>query len=132
MSGPELLLWEPKYNGDFLTLTTKSQESNGISRWITSCLIRVYHRYWGSDHHATIDPESGMILYSDEWFSRMGKVFTTTVSSVLPTLAVLALYFEKNLLRRIYIMIGITALFALVLSIFSNARRVEIFGAVAT
>ena len=46
-------------------------------------------------------------------------------------LAILGLYFEKNLLRRIYIAIGITAALAAVLSIFTSARRIEIFMASA-
>ncbi|KAJ9640277.1 hypothetical protein H2199_005816 [Coniosporium tulheliwenetii] len=78
-----------------------------------------------------IDEESGAVQYNETELDKLSMVLSTTIASILPVIAVLGLYFEKNMLKRIYIMIGITAAFAAILSFFSSARRIEIFTATA-
>jgi hypothetical protein len=134
LQSSEAFLWEPRYDGDFVTLSEKDQSHDFFTAWFTSTAIALYHNCWGHKQRkkGIIDPESGLIQYSDEWYTRVGKALTTTIASILPVLAVLALYFEKELIKRIYIMIGITAVFAAILSLLTNAKRIEIFAAVST
>lgn len=55
----------------------------------------------------------------------------TIAAAMLPALSILGLYFENDILKRIGIMIGLTTAFAAVLAIFTEAKRIEIFSAVA-
>jgi hypothetical protein len=59
------------------------------------------------------------------------KFIITVLSAMVPALSILALFFEKNLLKRIWIIIGLTRAFATILSVFMGAKRIEIFSAVA-
>jgi hypothetical protein len=53
------------------------------------------------------------------------------VSSLLPTLAILVLYFVKPFLIKIVLVVVFTGLFSCLLSIFTKARRIEVFSATA-
>ncbi|KAF1812830.1 hypothetical protein P152DRAFT_435035 [Eremomyces bilateralis CBS 781.70] len=127
----EAFTWSNEYKTDFATLATSTPDDDIFTNWLVSSLVKLYHRVWGHRHplHSSkfIDEESGLIMYHDGKVARVSKIISTTLASIFPVIAVLGLYFEKDLLKRIYIMIGITGAFSLVLSIFSQARRVEIF-----
>ena len=60
------------------------------------------------------------------------NLLATVLSSVLPLIAIVILYRVKETQARIYIAVGITAGFALILALCTNARRVEIFASTAT
>ena len=62
---------------------------------------------------------------------KISKVIVGTWSSLLPTLAILVLYFVKSMLVRIGLVIVFTFMFSFVLSIFTGARNVEVFSATA-
>jgi hypothetical protein len=79
-----------------------------------------------------IDPESGIVEYDESYLDRISKIVATTLSSIIPILAILVLYFIKSTSQRIYIMIGFTAVFAAALTTFTSARRIEIFASTAT
>jgi hypothetical protein len=48
---------------------------------------------------------------------------------MLPALSILGLYFEKDLLKRIGMMIGMTFVFAVALTFGTSAKRIEVFSA---
>jgi len=135
LQSTETFTWQPQHDADFITLGERGRSGDVVTAWLSSALIKLHHVAWG--HRATtgpttIDPESGLVQYPNVWFTRVGKALTTIIASLLPVLAVLGLYFEKDLLKRIYIMIGMTAFLAAVLSLLTNAKRIEIFATVAT
>ena len=53
------------------------------------------------------------------------------MSSLIPTLSILVLYFVKRQLVRLGLLIVFTTTFSLTLAWFTEARKVEIFSAVA-
>lgn len=134
LQGLERSQWDPNMDSDLTALHKVVDNDDAFARCFRKAAIQVYHRLWGHKGHGgiLIDEESGMVEYSDTKVSQISQAVSTTLASILPVLAVLGLYFEKNLLNRIYIMIGITAIFAAVLSVFSKASRAEIFSATAT
>jgi hypothetical protein len=77
------------------------------------------------------DAECGIPQYREASLTRISSVVATTASSILPLLAVLVLWYVKNTLHRILVMIGFTAMFTASLAIFTSARRIEIFAATA-
>lgn len=76
-------------------------------------------------------PGTGFRSYGESRLAAVSDGITVVISSLLPTLAILILYLVKPMYARMALIIGSTALFALALSIFTSARRVEIFPATA-
>ena len=64
--------------------------------------------------------------------NQIGFLVATIFSSVIPLVSIIALYFVKNTLKRIGIAAAFTALFAVAVSVFTTARRIEIFAGTAT
>jgi hypothetical protein len=69
--------------------------------------------------------------YSGRKIAKTGKIAVAVLSSILPTLAILVLYFVKRMIVRIGLVILFTTLFSVTLAVFTAARKVEIFSATA-
>ena len=125
--------WDITHDRDLLTFYTPPPDQGIFASWLASYPITLYHRFWGRRHNSgrIIDPESGLVEYIKSRLHKIAKLISTKIASTMPMIAILGLYFENGLLRRIYIAIGITAAFAGVLSVFSSARRLEIFAPTA-
>lgn len=67
--------------------------------------------------------EKGIYLFAD--------VLAVVLSSLLPTLMILGLYFIQSMLWRIGCVIIFTAIFGATLTVFTNARKIEIYSATA-
>jgi hypothetical protein len=61
----------------------------------------------------------------------MARIVNVMLSTLLPSLAVLALYLINDPLARLGAIVGFSAAFSLVLAIFTKARPVEVFAATA-
>jgi hypothetical protein len=55
----------------------------------------------------------------------------TIAAATLPVIAILILYFIKDTLRRIYVLIGLTVAFAVATKVLTSAKSIEIFAATA-
>ncbi|KAK6838032.1 hypothetical protein PG987_006313 [Apiospora arundinis] len=55
----------------------------------------------------------------------------TALSSILPTLAILVLYYMHDMVQRIGLLIVFTALFAVALTVLTDAKQVEVFSVTA-
>jgi hypothetical protein len=140
---PEGLVWQEKdhrgedHRQDFVTIAAPKVERDYFTQGIIYPLVSLFHCAWGRRHlgnRNVLDLESGMVDYDEEKIDRIGMVISTVLASILPVIAVLGLFFVKSLLKRIYIMIGITGGFAGLLALLSNGKgkRIEIFAATAT
>ncbi|KAK8038927.1 hypothetical protein PG993_007338 [Apiospora rasikravindrae] len=69
--------------------------------------------------------------YSPRTVSRVGSAAVAALSSTLPTLAILVLYFVGDMVKRLGLVILFTTLFAIALAVFTDAKKVEIFSATA-
>lgn len=131
----EFFAWDQDFHQDLLTFYKPPPDQDAFTKWLTTWPITAYHRLWGQKHKRTgpriIDEETGMVDYHEGRLSKVTKLISMTVASTMPMIAILGLYFEESLLMRIYTAIGITAAFAAILVIFTNARRIEIFMATA-
>lgn len=54
-----------------------------------------------------------------------------TLAAMLPSIAVLALFFIKNILYRIYVLMAITFVFALALKYLASAKSMDVFAITA-
>jgi hypothetical protein len=69
--------------------------------------------------------------YGKAGFKRMARIANVMLSTLLPSLAVLALYMIHDPLSRLGAIVGFSAAFSLVLAFFTKARPVEVFAATA-
>jgi hypothetical protein len=69
--------------------------------------------------------------YSKKRIDRASNIAVAAISSILPTLVILALYFVERMIVRIGLMIFFTAVFSIALAVFTDARKIEIFSATA-
>lgn len=69
--------------------------------------------------------------YSPQTVSRVGSAAVAALSSTLPTLAILVLYFVKDMVTRLGLVILFTTIFAFALAVLTDAKKVEIFSATA-
>jgi hypothetical protein len=140
---PEAWVWRAqdhrgeRTESDFVAMAAPTVERDVFTQAVIYPLVALYHALWGRTHmrkQDVLDLESGIVEYNEEKLDRIGMVISTVLASVLPVVAVLGLFFVHSLLKRIYIMIGITAAFAGLLALLSDGkgRRIEIFAATAT
>lgn len=78
-----------------------------------------------------MDPEAGIVRYEESTLAVATKIIGTVLSSFLPVLSIIVLYFVKDTLTRLGIVVLFTTLFSATLTIFTSAGRVEVFTSTA-
>ncbi|KAA8643738.1 uncharacterized protein ATNIH1004_010512 [Aspergillus tanneri] len=131
LKGSEVFMWDDEKDLAKVFNPPGERLDDPFSKWLTSNVLQWYHALWGH-RRKTVNLESGMSQYHDLSLIRISTVVATTASSILPLLAVLVLWYVKDTVHRILVMIGFTTLFAASLAIFTSARRIEIFAATAS
>ncbi|KAK4502700.1 hypothetical protein PRZ48_006126 [Zasmidium cellare] len=143
----ELFTWEAapdadpaekkRLERDLVTLHVQPTEQDPASQFVTSRLLGLYHWIWGSRSSArkqnkTTDHLSGAMHYQNESLLRLNTIAISVVSSAMPVVSIIALYYIKSTIQRIGALVAFTTLFALALATFTNARRLEIFATTST
>jgi len=77
------------------------------------------------------DLESNIFLYRDSHFHHLATILSTLVSSLIPITAIVILYLISDMKVRLAVVCVFTAIFAVVLSLVTEAKRVEVFAATA-
>ena len=72
-----------------------------------------------------------MIRYKNSKLLRIADVLATIIASALPIASIIALNFIDRVIIRLVAIALFTMTFSLILTIVTNARRVEIFAATA-
>jgi hypothetical protein len=132
---------------DFLTVHNGIEEQDMFSRllssslldlwsWLASCKSPSRSSWRSTDRSNTpfrkaIDPDSGILHYSEQRLLKINNILISVLGAAMPIAAIVALYFVKTEGGRLGAMAGFTVVFALVLAIFTNARRLEIAAATA-
>ncbi|KAI0156186.1 hypothetical protein BJ166DRAFT_594381 [Pestalotiopsis sp. NC0098] len=133
LEGIEAGTWQ---QDDFEYMSLKSAPADTTQDWLAKLLsgkaLEVYNRYIGrysKDEEKILD---GRIrYYAPEKIKRAGDGIVVALSAVLPTLAILVLYFVKDMIQRIGLVILFTAVFAIAMAVFTGAKKIEIFSATA-
>ncbi|KAF2475953.1 uncharacterized protein BDR25DRAFT_253591 [Lindgomyces ingoldianus] len=73
----------------------------------------------------------GIAHLNDNWFVRLARVMTVILSTLLPSIAVLGLYYVRSLPAHLGAVVGFSAMFSLALEVFTNSRPIEVFTATA-
>jgi hypothetical protein len=75
--------------------------------------------------------ESNNFLYRDSYFHLIANVIGTLISSLIPIVSVVVLYFITEMPMRLAMVGLFTAIFSIALSLVTSGTRVEIFAATA-
>ncbi|KAI6910507.1 hypothetical protein KC318_g2947 [Hortaea werneckii] len=133
---------ERKYlDKDLFTIRSGIEEQDIFSRLLSSSLLDAWsYLRWAFDFASdrstllgqqkrrfskSIDPDSGLLHYSEAGILRVNNVFISVIGAALPIVAIVVLWVIKTEHGRIAAMAGFTVLFALVLATCTNARRLE-------
>jgi hypothetical protein len=79
----------------------------------------------------SFDLESNIFLYRDSYFHHIANILGTLISSLIPIAAIVILYLLSDMKTRLAVVCAFTAIFAIALSLVTDAKRVEIFAATA-
>jgi len=78
------------------------------------------------------DKKSPMRIYRHVFpFTIAASMVAAFLAAIIPVVSILALYFIKNTLKRIFALMGFTVAFALAFKLLFSARTVEVFAATA-
>ncbi|OQO12263.1 hypothetical protein B0A48_02904 [Cryoendolithus antarcticus] len=121
-------IWTAENMEDLISLAPPRAQQDVFTSFLDGALTDIYHRIWGKRK----ETQPGFRDYSQKQTSRASTVIVTVLSSALPTITVLVLFFIHSLLIRIGLVIVFTALFSLALAVFSSADKATIFTATAT
>ena len=75
--------------------------------------------------------DTGISRINDNLLTGMSRTVNVSLSSLIPSIAVLGLYFIDRLPYRLCAIAGFSFLFSLILAVFTTARPIEIFTATA-
>lgn len=71
----------------------------------------------------------GEYVYGDANVSTVMRAFVMVLASALPTCSIVALYFIEDTVRRLAFIVMFSAVFASALTLFTEARSIDVFTA---
>lgn len=70
-------------------------------------------------------------VYDDKKITVAADVLAAVISSLLPTVMILVLFFVHDMLWRLGLLIIFTAIFSASITVFTNAKKIEVYSATA-
>ncbi|OTB03379.1 hypothetical protein M426DRAFT_321749, partial [Hypoxylon sp. CI-4A] len=77
-------------------------------------------------------PNSGLSYYEDSKLDTASNVVSVIISSTLPVITIFVLNILETTTARLGFTVLFTAIYSVLLAVFTSAKRVEIFAATAT
>jgi hypothetical protein len=134
LTGYEAGTWASDRARSFVCLEPPSARSDPFTSWLLNVALRFYDwalgRFVGSGE--VVDERSGDKSYSSNRVNRASNVITAALASAVPVLAIYALNRIDSVDVRIGVTAAFTTFFALMMGIFSSAKRAEMIAATAT
>ncbi|KAM5341168.1 hypothetical protein ACJ41O_015277 [Fusarium nematophilum] len=121
-SGIEATVWSSANEEDLVRIQTPTTGNNR--------LIDIYHSSIGRFRKSKV--VDGIRSYNSGKISRLEEGVIVAISAVMPTAAILALYYIRSMLWRMLFVVLLTSLFSILMSLLTGAKRAEIFAATAT
>ncbi|TVY41918.1 hypothetical protein LOCC1_G006053 [Lachnellula occidentalis] len=128
LEGLDRNVW--KDGKDLLVVPPDTLVGDSFTRILRKPLTTLYHKVWGRRRGRT-DVEGGICVYREKIVIRSADMIGTAVASLLPVLAVVALYCVREMLTRLGMVALFTVLFSMALVVTTSAKRMEVFAATA-
>lgn len=105
-----------------------------FTKWLLNTVVRIYDRVLGRYIRSgeVVDERTGDKSYSIDGVNRASNIITAALASALPVLAIYALNRIVSTGARIGVTAAFTVGFAILMGIFSSAKRSEMIAATAT
>ncbi|RFN44795.1 hypothetical protein FIE12Z_10989 [Fusarium flagelliforme] len=134
MGGTELYTWKSEDVTKYISLRQQAEDSDPFTKFIMVVMARVFHRIFSQKIKTgrIVDVESGLTSYSDSKLIKASNLVAVMVSSALPVLTIFVLNTLPSTTLRLGLTVLFTVVFAVVLELFTSAKRIEIFAATAT
>lgn len=116
-----------------LTMVNRNLDSDPFSNWLSTGLVGFFDRVWANRRKSpiTTDPDSGIVEYDNRRMNGISNAITVTFASLVPAISVVVLNYVTSQTIRLGLLVLFTALFSAALAVFTTARKIEIFSAVA-
>ncbi|KAL3421529.1 hypothetical protein PVAG01_07975 [Phlyctema vagabunda] len=133
IGGDDRNIWHDESLKDDMISIARHIDDDVISRFISSKLVPIFLGLGAVFSSCTRDIEAGPVppvVHYPEWrIIVLVNMLSTFIASMLPISSITILYFVHDLLDRLDVSIGFTALFAPCLTVATKAERVEVFAA---
>jgi len=133
--GPDSNYWgstaRPQAFAKDLVATQPDAEQDPFSEWVGLRLLEFLHRHVFDRFAAPLDIESGFVHYSDEHIRRFITIFTSVIAAGLLIGPILVLYRIQSMHLRLAAIAVFLLIFAFSISWFTDARKSEVFEALA-
>ena len=132
LRGADIPTWDGKNRSDLVVLATDACQQDPFAKWVTNYPLTLFHRLIGErifSKEQTGDPEKGFTSYSDVKIARFSAGLGTALGSALTMTSIIVLYYIDRTVLRLVAISVFMFLFSLLLSIFTRARKIEIFAA---
>lgn len=77
------------------------------------------------------DLGNNLRVYDDKKITVVADALAAVISSLLPTVMILVLFFVHDMLWRLGLLIIFTAIFSASITVFTNAKKIEVYSATA-
>ena len=133
LRGLEKSIYESQNTSDLVTLSIRAGESDLFTKWLINKFLAWFYHTVGSRCLCSKkqDEEAGFTEYEDSKILAISSILITLLSCMIPVTSTIALYFVPGMRLRLGLVAVFMVVFCMVLAVFTNARRVEIFGATA-
>jgi len=130
LSGIEDLPWLESETADLIAVSGRDFDS--ITSWTAETLVPwLYRSRIVRKTPVSGQEELGLVEWDDTAYLRTARGMSVVVSSLIPSLAIVILYFIHNLIARILTAMGLSFVFSVALALSTPARPAEIFAASA-
>lgn len=119
--------WRSENEKDLIACSSRHEDHDGMTKFVTEHVVP-----WVAERLHTRSgktEKSDLIMYSNTRLEYAVNISSSVISSILPAVSIIALYFIHSLIVRLWVIIAFTASFAIALAVLVKPRRVEIFAA---
>lgn len=134
LKGWEHWTWEEDDVSAYVSLNSPAVETDAFTDFLTYRFSWLFRFLFGRRLHAgkVIDEEAGLTSYSDSKLNTASRAIAIVISSIMPVLTIFVIHSLGSTTTKIGMTVFFTAVFAILLALFSSANRAEIFVATAT
>ena len=119
--------WRSENEDDLIACSSRHQDSGGMTKFITERMVPWIAERLHTRSGKTEKPD--IITYSNARLEYAVDISSSVISSILPAVSIIVLYFIRSLMVRLWVIIAFTTSFAIALAALVKPRRVEVFAA---
>lgn len=130
----EVKTWEDNRSRSYVCLEPLGAKADPFTKWLLNNAVKAYDRLLGRHIGSgeVVDHQTGDKSYSSEGVNRASNIITAVLASALPVLAIYVLNGINSTNVRIGVTAAFTVGFAVMMGVFSSAKRSEMIAATAT